>query len=1126
MTLAILVACLITSASGQKHSPKQSPDSGQKQAAQLNQADTAGGQATDTQNDKEEGEDKGPWKGLQYRLVGPFRGGRVVAVSGVVGQDDVYYFGAVAGGVWKTTNGGLNWKPIFDTQKDASPAIGAIAVSESDPNIIYVGTGEACIRGNIVGGNGVYKSFDAGKTWKFVGLGDTHAIGRLAVNPRNPDIAFIAALGHPFADNEERGIFRTQDGGKTWEKVLYKDAKSGGIDVVFDPSNSNILFAALWQARRTPWSLDSGGPGSGLYRSSDGGTTWKELKGHGLPEGILGRIGVTVSGANPNRVWAVIEAEKGGIYRSDDGGDSWHLTTDDHRFRQRAWYYSHIFADPKSADTVYILNTAAYRSNDGGKTFSNLRAPHGDNHALWIDPRNPKRLINGNDGGATVSIDGGETWTSVYNQPTAQFYHVTTDNQFPYTIYGAQQDNSTMAIASASANGSIDRADWYDVGGGESGYIAPDPTDPEIVYAGSYGGEITRYDHRTGEEQAINPWPVNPIGWAAGDVKHRFQWTEPIVFSPSAFSPNDPKTMYFAGEVLFKTSDGGTSWTIISPDLTRNDKSKQMSSGGPITKDNTGVEVYDTIYSVVESPVQKDLIWAGTDDGLVQLTRDGGAHWENVTPRAMPEWGTVSMIEASPSQAGTVYLAVERHKSDDFAPYVFKTTDFGKTWTKLVAGLPANDYVHAVRVDPGRPGLLFAGTEQGVYVSFNDGALWQSLQLNLPASPVNDLAIKNTDLVVATHGRSFWVLDDITPLEQYEDSIPQQEAHLFTPAAANHTVFHSSPFAANAGKNPPSGAVINYWLKVSLKKAAEAKSHATGGESATARSEASPSTSSSESKKTDTASSEAPKITLEILDSSGKVIRKYPKKEEPGGDNDEEDFFTRGASAGSLPTDAGLNRFVWDLRYEGATKVPKAPLWGGSTDGPKALPGTYQVRLTVLGKAYIAPLEIKPDLRLKIGQEDLAKQFDLLLKIRDKVTETDDTIIEIRDLREQINAINTRLKSDARAKVIADSGKTLDTKMTEVEEALIQTKAKSGQDVLNFPVRLNNHLVALSGVVGSADSAPTKQSYEVFDMLSKAVDEQLAKWKAIVSTDVAAYNSLVKQQEVPALILKQPDAGK
>jgi len=513
----------------------------------------------------------------------------------------------------------------------------------------------------------------------------------------------------------------------------------------------------------------------------------------------------------------------------------------------------------------------------------------------------------------------------------------------------------------------------------------------------------------------------------------------------------------------------------------------------------------------VESPIQKDLIWAGTDDGLVQLTRAGGAHWENVTPKAMPDWGTVSMIEASSRDVGTAYLAVERHKSDDFAPYVFKTTDFGKTWSKLVAGLPANDYVHAVRVDPRRPGLLFAGTEQGVYFSFDDGAHWQSLQLNLPTSPVNDLVIKNADLVVATHGRSFWVLDDVTPLEQYEDSIPQQVAHLFTPAPANHTVFRGSPFAASAGKNPPAGAVINYWLKTSLKKPDQPNS----------------SISSAETKKPD-AESEAPKITLEILDSSGKVIRKYPKKEEPGNDNnnDEEDFFSRGAGAGNLPADAGLNRFVWDLRYEGATKVPKAPLWGGNTDGPKALPGTYQVRLTVLGKSYTAPLEIKADPRLKMGQEDLTQQFDLLLKIRDKVTETDDAIIQIRDLREQINAINTRLKNDPRAKVIADAGKTVDTKMTVVEEALVQTKAKSGQDVLNFPVRLNNDLVALGGVVGSADSTPTRQSYEVFEMLSKAVDEQLAKWKAILSTDVAAYNNLVKQQEVPALMVTQPEAGK
>ena len=1102
--LALLVACLVIPALAQKaplsSEPGQKPTESQK-------APVTPAAATQT-DDKES---QGPWKGLQYRLVGPFRGGRVVAVAGVVGQNDLYYFGAVAGGVWKTTDGGLNWKPVFDKMKDASPSIGAIAVSESDPNVIYVGTGEACIRGNIVGGNGVYKSIDAGATWKFVGLPDTRAIGSVIVNPRNPDIVFVAALGHPFADNEERGIFRTRDGGKTWEKVLYKDAKTGGIDIVFDPGNANILYASLWQARRTPWGMDSGGPGSGLYKSIDGGSTWKELKAHGLPEGILGRIGVTVSGANPNRVWAVVEAEKGGIYRSDDGGDSWHLMTDDHRFRQRAWYYSHIFADPQSADTVYILNTAVYRSNDGGKTFTRLRVPHGDNHALWIDPTNPKRLMNGNDGGATISTDRGETWSSIYNQPTAQFYHVVSDNRFPYYMYGAQQDNSTVAIASAGLDGSIDRPDWYEVGGGESGYIAPDPTDPQVVYAGSYGGEITRYNHQTHEEQAVNPWPVNPIGWAAADVKHRFQWTEPIVFSP-----HDPKTLYFAGEVLFKTTDNGMSWTIISPDLTRNDKSKQAASGGPITKDNTGVEVYDTIFSVVESPVQKDLIWAGTDDGLVHLTRDGGQHWENVTPKAMPEWGTVSMIEASPREAGTAYMAVERHKMDDFTPYIFKTTDFGKSWTKLVGGIPASDYVHAVRVDPAHPGLLFAGTERGVYISFDDGNKWQPLQLNLPMSPVNDLIVKNNDLVVATHGRAFWILDDITPLRQYNESIPQQEAHLFTPSAANHTVFRGSPFAAggNVGKNPPGGAVIDYWLKTSLKPADKNKTAAPGGDDA-----------KPEAGKSDAEKNEPPKITLEILDSSGKTIRKFPKKEEAAG-NDEEDFFNRGGSSNTLPADTGLNRFVWDLRYEGATKVPKAPLWGGDTNGPVALPGAYQVRLTVLGKSYTAPLEITPDPRLTVTQADLTKQFDLLLKIGDAVSQTDDTIIEIRSLRDQIDAVNKRVGNDAQSKAIVDAGKSLNKKMTEVEEVLIQTKAKSGQDVLNFPVRLNNDLVALSGVVASADSAPTQQSYEVFDMLSQKLNGQLAKWKEIVSTDVPAYNDLVKQHDVPALKVTPPEAGK
>lgn len=1083
-----LFVLLVTPAVAQKKK-KAAEETKPQAAAEPAKADSA------TANAAEETEpEKSPWKAMSYRLVGPFRGGRVLAVSGVVGDSNTYYFGGVAGGVWKTTDGGLNWQPIFDKVKGASPSIGAIAVAESDPKVIYVGTGEACIRGNIVGGNGVYKSIDAGKTWKFAGLADTHAIGRVIVNPKNPDDVFVAAMGHPFGENAERGVFRSRDGGKTWEKVLYKDEKTGAIDIAFDPNNSNILFAALWQAKRTPWSMDSGGPGSGLYRSADGGTTWKEVKGHGFPEGIKGRIGVTVSGANSNRVWAVVEAENGGIYRSDDGGESWQLTTDDHRFRQRAWYYSHIFADPKLPDTVYILNTGAYRSNDGGRTFAGLRAPHGDNHGLWIDPLNPKRMINGNDGGATISTDGGLSWTTEDNQPTAQFYHVVTDNRFPYYIYGAQQDNSTVGIASASPHGGIDRTDWYDVGGGESGYIAPDPTDPLIVYAGSYGGEISRYDHRTGETLAINPWPVNPIGWAAADVKHRFQWTEPIVFSP-----HDPKTLYYAGEVLFKTTDSGMSWKIISPDLTRNDKSKQAASGGPITKDNTGVEVYDTIFSVVESPVQKDLIWAGTDDGLVHLTRDGGQHWENVTPKTMPEWGTVSMIEASPSEAGTAYLAVERHKMDDFRPYVFKTTDFGKTWTSLVNGIPADDYVHAVRVDPARAGLLYAGTEEGVYASFDDGAHWQSLQLNLPVSPVNDLVVKGKDLVVATHGRSFWVLDDLSPLRQYSEAIAQEDVHLFTPSPANHTRFRGGFFraGANTGQNPPAGAVINYWLKAAVepeKKPGEGAAAAQEGEA------------------------ELDKIALDILDSSGKVIRHFPKKEEEA--EADEGFGPRNRGGGKLPAAAGLNRFVWDLEYEGAHPVPHAPLWGGGTNGPEAVPGSYQVRLTVLGKSYTAPLQIEPDPRIKVTQADLQKQFDLLIKIRDKVSETDDTINQIRDLREQINTLNKRLKGDPRAKDVADAGKNLDKAMTAVEEALIQTKAKSGQDVLNFPIRLNNQLVALGGVVGSATSAPTQQSYEVYDMLAAAVDAQLAKWKSIVAQDVKAYDDIVRQKDVPALILK------
>ena len=1077
-------------------------------------------------------EPKSLFEGMKYRLVGPFRGGRVLAVAGVPGHAGTYYFGAVAGGMWKTTDGGLNWRPLWDKFPEASPSIGAIAIAPSDANVIYVGTGEACIRGNIVMGNGVYKSTDAGKTWKYAGLRDTYSIGRMIVHPKDPNLVYVAALGHPFGPNTTRGIFRSRDGGKTWQRVLYIDDKTGGIDIQFDVSNPNILFAAMWQAVRKPWTMESGGPGSGLYRSADGGDSWTKLTGKGLPDGTIGRIGVATT-ANPNRIYALIEADKGGLFRSDDGGEKWQLLTDDRRYRQRAWYYTHVFADPKNPDVVYILNTGTYRSIDGGKTFTQIRTPHGDNHGFWIDPDNPNRMMNGNDGGATISTDGGASWSSLMNQPTAQFYHVIADSRFPYWLYGAQQDNTTVAIASASATGGIDRSDFYDVGGGESGYIAPDPNDPEIVYAGSYGGDITRSDHRTQETQMVNPWPRNPIGWGMADLKHRFQWTEPIVFSP-----HDPHTLYYAGEVLFKTTDEGKSWTIISPDLTRNDKAKQQSSGGPITKDNTGVEVYDTIFSVVESPAQKDVIWAGSDDGLVHVTRNGGGNWENVTPKAMPEWGTVSMIEASSTDAGTAYVAVERHKMDDCAPYVFKTIDFGKTWTSVVNGIPKDDYVHAVRLDPGRKSLLYAGTERGVYVSFDDGANWQSLQLNLPMAPIYDLIVKNDDLAVATHGRSFWVLDDLTPLRQWSDSLKAKDVHLFTPANSSHTTFPGSFFGGgNAGQNPPAGAVFYYYLKTEIKKPEEKKGETkeeAGSQSPAALNPlATPPASATGSPASQTAGNdsaaaegkkEEPRVKIEILDSGGKVIRTYPPKHPPVSDS-EENPFSRNRPE-EIATEAGINRFVWNLHYESAPRIPNSPLWGGSTEGPLALPGDYQVRLTVDGKSETQLFKILPDPRLKVTADDLKKQFDLMEAILGKVTQVHDAVRQIRDVRAQMTTLNKRLNEEKNpnAQAIADAGSALDKKMTVVEEALIQTKAKSGQDVLNYPIRLNNLLVALGGVVSSADAAPTQQDYEMYDELSKQADEQLAKWNEIVSSDLAAYNRLAQEKTVP-LVGLSPATG-
>ena len=1014
------------------------------------------------------------FKGMKYRVIGPFRGGRSLTASGIAGDPNTYYFGATGGGVWKSTDGAMTWHPMFD--KEGTSAIGSLAVAPSDPNIVYVGTGEACLRGNISHGDGIYKTLDGGKTWKNIGLRDSRSIGKVIVNPNNADIAFVAALGHPYGPNTERGVFRTTDGGKTWEKVLYKDENTGAIDVAFDPHNANILFAALWQTRRTPWTLDSGGPGSGIYRSNDGGTTWKRLEEHGLPKGPYGRSGVAVA-ANSDRVYALIQAKEGGLFRSDDGGETWQLVTDNRSLWQRAWYYMHVFADPQDPDTVYVADVDFYKSTDGGRSFNQIKVPHGDNHGLWIDPKNNRRMIASNDGGVTVSLDGGSTWTREDNQPTAQFYHVITDNRTPYYVYGAQQDNSTIAIASRGDTGNIGRSEWYAVGGGEAGYIAPYPPDPDIVYAGDYEGTITRFDKRTGQTKSIAEQPELSDGGGAANLEHRFQWTAPILISP-----HDPNTLYHGGERLFKTTDGGMHWDAISPDLTRNDKSKQQPSGGAIDIDDTGTEYYDTIFAIAESPVAKGQIWVGTDDGLIQITRDAGKTWNNVTPKALPEWSRISLIDASPFDAGVAYVAVDRHQNDDLRPYIYKTSDYGKTWAKITNGIPDTTFVRAVRVDPKKKGLLYAGTETGVFVSFDDGSSWRSLQLNLPTTPVHDLTVKGDDLVLATHGRSFWILDDLSPLRQFSDSVAKEDIHLYTPSTAYrmHNPEERGDKPVLLGQNPPPGAVIYYYVKAEPKD----------------------------------------ETTIEILDPSGSVVRKYSSKktDEP----DEPPTPDEKKPEKQIKVEAGLNRFIWDLRYAEASHVPDYYLYEykAGSDGPLAVPGKYQVRLTVDGKIQTAPLELQLDPRVKVDQADLQKQFDLLLKIREQLSRVFDTVNQVEDVRAQVNGLKRRLPENVSTKPVASAADDLDRKLTAVRDDLIQVKVKSNEDSLSYPQKVDAKLAFLAmGVGGESDSAPTEAAYRQFDKLKKQVDETLDHWADIQKTDLVAFQKIAAQQNIQAIVV-------
>jgi len=1023
-------------------------------------------------------------KGLRWREIGPFRGGRVTAVAGVTSQPYVYYFGATGGGVWKTEDGGTNWTPVSDHYFKTG-SVGAIGISESDPNVVYVGMGEVPIRGNVSHGDGMYKSTDAGRTWKHTGLGDTRHIGRVRVHPKNPDLVYVAALGHIFGPGKERGVFRSTDGGKNWQKVLYRNDKAGAVDLVLDPSNPNNIYAGFWEVYRKPWTLESGGEGSGIFKSTDGGDTWTEItRNPGLPRALVGKVGITVSPVDPDRLWAIIEADDGGVFRSDNGGRTWAKVNEQRSLRQRAWYYTRIYADTQNADTVYVLNTGFYKSNDGGRTYTPISVPHGDNHDLWIAPNDNQRMINSNDGGANVSFNGGRSWTE-QDQPTAQFYRVAVDGDFPYNIYGAQQDNSTVRIASRTVDSGIDVRNWYDVGGCESGWIAPHPKNSDIVFAGCYGGFISRYDHRTGQLRNVSVWPDNPMGAGAEAMKYRFQWNFPILFSP-----HEANTLYTAGNVLFKSTNEGQSWQAISGDLTRNDKSKQGASGGPITKDNTSVEYYCTIFTVMESPAQKGVIWAGSDDGLVHVTRDAGKNWENITPKTdqMPEWIQINSIDASSHDAGTAYVAATMYKWDDFKPYLYKTSDYGKTWKKITNGIPDGAFTRVIREDPNKRGLLYAGTETGMYVSFDDGENWQSLQSNLPVVPITDLAVhkREKDLVAATQGRSFWVLDDTTVLHQMADAA-NADAYLFKPEDAYRMPGgggFSAP-GATIGQNPPAGAVIYYYLK-----------NRPSGE-----------------------------VVIEILDSSGKQVNRYTSRPQGGAAQSGGGFFGGGGQS-AAPMNQGLNRFIWNFRYPGATSFPGLIMWAGSLQGPQAVPGVYQVKLTVDGKMLTQSFEIKKDPRLDTTPQDFAKQLELLTRIRDKVTETHQAITEIRDIRKQIEDVATRMKDQPSGKAIDDAAKALNAKMTAVEEALYQTKNQSNQDPLNYPIRLNNKLAALNGVVSSADTAPTDQSFAVFDDLVAKINAELQKLDQIIKTDLPAFNKLVRDQNVPAVIVKPKSANR
>ncbi len=1037
-------------------------------------------------------EDRDPrFAALDWREVGPYRGGRCAAVAGVAGQRNLYYMGSAGGGVWKTADGGVSWSNISDGFFGGS--IGAVAVAPSDPNVIYVGGGEKTIRGNVSHGDGVWRSTDAGRTWQHRGLDDSRHICRLRVDPNDPDHVYAAVLGHLYGSNEERGVFESRNGGESWSRILFVDADSGAVDLAMDPTNARILYASLWQVHRTPWTLESGGPGSSLWKSVDGGATWLKLhENEGFPSGPLGIMGVTVSASNPDNVYAIVEAAEGGVFRSRDAGKTWARTNDERSLRQRAWYYSRIYADPVDEESVYVLNVGFHRSKDGGRKFSRLSTPHSDNHDLWIDPKDPRRMIESNDGGANVTYDAGKTWSRQDNQPTAQMYRVSIDNDFPYRLLGGQQDNSAVRIRSRSlSSGAISLRDWESTAGGESGHIVAKPDDPDIVYGGSYGGYLVRLNHRTGERRSVNVWPDNPMGWGAKDLKYRFQWNFPIFFSP-----HDPNSVYVAANVLFRTRDGGESWTALSPDLTRNDPARLGPSGGPITKDNTSVEYYCTIFAALESPHEQGVLWCGSDDGLLHVSRDDGEHWNNVTPPELEPWAQINSIEAHPFEPGGLYVAATSYKSDDFRPSLHVTTDYGRTWRKIITGIASDHFTRVVRADPVRRGLLYAGTERGVYVSFDDGAKWEPLQLDLPIVPITDLAVKNGDLIAATQGRGYWILDDLTVLHEWRAELTSTEltsklAHLYPPRSGYRIGGGRSRQPRNMGANPPGGAQFFYHLKEDL----------------------------------------ADDVTLKItvMDTNDTVIRTLTRKP------DKKKSASEGEAAGRTPdpsrrdrvleSRAGLQRASWDLRYPGAEAFPGMVLWSGGTSGPRAKPGRYRIRLDVGDWSDVQEFELLPDPRSSATEDDYVAQFDFLVQVRDKLTQTHGSIKELRTVRRSLNDLKSKAKDAAGSEPLVALIGSTDEAMTAIEEALYQTKNRSRQDPLNYPIRLSDKLAGVMSNASSGDFRPTRQAYAVREELTAKIDVQLVSLERVFSESLPEINRLAAELGIPAVELPRASAG-